>query len=251
MLINYFSEQFSLPTRTIGLLFGRFIANATTFMSLPLLAIHMTEALSFSSFVIGTVLTIELITIALLPIVTGPLSDRFGHRKFITIGLILEGLAFYGFSVFTTEYAYMLFAFVLGAGGAFYRSSVLALYAREEEKIKDKVFVLSNLAENLGVIVGPSVGVILASSAPQLFKASAALFLILSIVFVLFRDIWQGLDVCEEKEKKITDLKAIFRNKQWVLLGLALMPGGFSLHNFSSPTLSISIRYMKGSLRVI
>lgn len=167
------------------LLVGQFLMNASNFTAFPLMAVYMAQHLGFSVAQIGTVLTIHLAAGRALPIITGPLVDRYGFRFFMVAGLALRGIGFFGFGVFTSPAMIALSTLTIGFGTAFYESAVYGIFGRQPPQIVARVFVLNNLALNLGVITGPMLGASLLLFNPVYpFQASALLFAALALLSI-------------------------------------------------------------------
>ncbi|MBA8879282.1 MFS transporter [Phyllobacterium myrsinacearum] len=164
------------------LLVGQFLMNASNFTAFPLMAVYMAEHLGFSAAQIGTVLTLHLASGRVLPIVTGPLSDRYGFRSFMVAGLALRAVGFFGFGFSTGPIAITIATLTIGLGTAFYESAVYGVFGRQPQQIVARVFVLNNLSLNLGVIIGPMFGAALLVFNPVYpFQASAVLFAVLAL----------------------------------------------------------------------
>jgi MFS family permease len=58
------------------------------------MAVYMAAHLGLSAAVIGTVFTIHLAMGRALPIITGPLVDRFGFRNMMVLGLLVRAGGF-------------------------------------------------------------------------------------------------------------------------------------------------------------
>jgi len=140
------------------LLLGQFFMNVSTFTAFSLMAVYMSQYLNFSATEIGTVLTIYLISARALPIVTGPLADRFGFRALMVQGLVLRALGFLGFALFSSPILIASTALTIGLGTALYQSAVYGIFGRQSTAIVARIFVLNNLLLNLGAVVGPLLG---------------------------------------------------------------------------------------------
>jgi MFS family permease len=161
--------------------------NASNFTAFPLMAVYMADHLGFSASQIGTVLTIHLAAGRALPIITGPLADRFGFRPLIVTGLALRALGFAGFSIFASPLLIAISTLTIGVGTAFYESAVYGIFGRQPRKTVARVFVLNNLALNLGVILGPMLGGALLLFDPVYpFQVSAILFACLALWSIRF-----------------------------------------------------------------
>ncbi|MBN3824779.1 MFS transporter [Burkholderia sp. Ac-20384] len=177
----------SLPRDVRTLLFAQFFLNVSTFMAFPLMAVYMARGLHFSATEIGTVLTIHLIGARALPIVTGPLSDRFGFCVLMVSGLALRAAGFIGFGAVSSFSLITVATLAIGLGTSLYESAVYGIFGRQVTDLVPRVFVLNNLLLNLGVVAGPMLGALLVSFNPVApFFVSGALFAAMAIWCIRF-----------------------------------------------------------------
>lgn len=176
-----------VPKHVRILLVLQFLMNLSTFVAMPLMAVHMVQNLDLSAAVIGTVFTIHLALGRALPIVTGPIADRFGFRNLMVLGLIIRACGFLAFSFAAAPAVVILATFTIGIGNAFYESALYGIFGRQPDKLVTRVFILNNLALNLGVIIGPTLGTALLLFDEILpFRIAAVLFVLLSIWTIRF-----------------------------------------------------------------
>ena len=140
------------------LLIGQFFMNMSTFTAVSLMAAYMMQYLEFSATEIASVLTVYLVSARALPIVTGPLADRFGFRTLMVLGLSIRALGFLGFSLFSSPVALATTTLAIGLGTAFYESAVYGIFGRQSHTIVARVFVFNNLLLNTGAVIGPMLG---------------------------------------------------------------------------------------------
>jgi MFS family permease len=86
------------PTHIRRLLWMQGLMNASHFMTIPLLALYMSTNLHFSAAALASVMSANLLCAQALPLAAGAIADRFGSHRLITLGLLLRGLGFLGFS---------------------------------------------------------------------------------------------------------------------------------------------------------
>jgi MFS family permease len=166
-----------LPHDVRRLLLAQFVLNVSTFMAFPLMAVYMARGLRFSAAEIGTVLSIHLIGARALPVITGPLSDRFGFRVLMVFGLALRAVGFCGFGTVSSFVTIASATLAIGLGTSLYESAVYGIFGRQPADQVPQVFVLNNLLLNLGVVAGPMLGAYLVSfNAIAPFYISGALF---------------------------------------------------------------------------
>ena len=121
-IVAYFG---GLPGGALALIGTVFLMNASTFMSVPMLSVHLQATLGLGPLALGTVLSLALVGPQLWPLATGPLADRFGHRRFLLGGLVLRAGAFAGLAVAADPIWLALAALALGLGEASYESGGL------------------------------------------------------------------------------------------------------------------------------
>jgi len=140
-IVAYFG---GLPGGALALIGTVFLMNASTFMSVPMLSVHLQATLGLGPLALGTVLSLALVGPQLWPLATGPLADRFGHRRFLLGGLVLRAGAFAGLAVAADPIWLALAALALGLGEASYESGVYGLLARQPAVHRPRLFLLNN-----------------------------------------------------------------------------------------------------------
>jgi len=79
--------------------------------------------------VIAQQITITAVTWGLLAPLLGPLSDRIGHKRMLTTGLVILGIALFGYSVSPGVGALIASSILAGIGGAVMGPNILASVA--------------------------------------------------------------------------------------------------------------------------
>lgn len=170
---------------------SQLLMNTASFMVMPLFAVYMERQLDFGAAQIGTVLTVQLLATRLLPVVTGPLADRVGYRPMMVVGSLVRALGFAGFLVFSNFLPLLLSTLLIGLGGGLYGPAVMGVFATQPLGVRGRVFALHNLVLNLGVVVGPALGGLLAFTGPKLpFLGSAVAFSLLGLTLVIAGDVF-------------------------------------------------------------
>ncbi|MBI5139889.1 MAG: MFS transporter [Candidatus Vogelbacteria bacterium] len=108
-----------------------------------------------------------LIGFAIGAFITGPLSDRFSHRKSLIVALILEGLSIISVALATSTTILAIMFFVFGVMmGSVYASSRGYLASLVPEKESGTYFGLYTFAERFASVLGPLIwGIIIWSFA--------------------------------------------------------------------------------------
>lgn len=163
------------------LLWMQGLMNASHFMTIPLLALYMSVNLHFGAAALASVMSANLLSAQMLPLAAGAIADRFGSHRVITVGLLLRGLGFLGFSCFEGVSAWVSFAVIAGTGVAFYEGGVYGLFGRQPKASHSALFASNNQMLNVGAAVGPIIGGLAGLADIRVaFGVSAFLFLSLS-----------------------------------------------------------------------
>ncbi|MBB5017937.1 DHA1 family multidrug resistance protein-like MFS transporter [Chitinivorax tropicus] len=131
-------------------------------MLMPLVAVHFVSDVGMAAALVGTALAIRQLTQQGLAIVGGVLSDRFGARPMICLGVLLRALGFVSLA-FADNVPLLFVAMVLSAlGGALfeapYQASIAALTT---EETRSRYYAISNWVSGVATTIGPLVGVAL------------------------------------------------------------------------------------------
>ncbi|MBD8122898.1 MFS transporter [Pseudomonas lutea] len=146
------------PTHIRRLLWMQGLMNASHFMTIPLLALYMSTNLHFSAAALASVMSANLLCAQALPLAAGAIADRFGSHRLITLGLLLRGLGFLGFSSLDGAAAWVGCAAIAGAGVACYEGGVYGLLGRQPKECHSTLFAYNNQLLNAGAAVGPIIG---------------------------------------------------------------------------------------------
>jgi predicted MFS family arabinose efflux permease len=141
-----------------GLLRMQFLMNASHFMTVPLLALYMSNTLHFSAARLATVMSANLLAAQALPVFAGLVADRFGSKHLLSAGLWLRAFGLLGFATLDQPDAWVLLALMTGSGVACYEAGLYGIFGRQPEETLADVFASNNQMLNLGAVVGPVLG---------------------------------------------------------------------------------------------
>jgi MFS family permease len=111
-------------------IFGRFLTNIGFFMVIPFFAIHLTRDVGMSSLQAGGLFAVLEFTRRGLGIAAGWVSDRFGASRVLTLGLLLEVVAYVGFAGVGRSFgAWVAVVALLGVGGSLNNNGARSLLA--------------------------------------------------------------------------------------------------------------------------
>jgi MFS family permease len=152
-----------LPGR-LWLLFAATLINRAGTMVLPFLAIYLTRARGFSTTGAGAMLGLYGVAAIATSPVAGRLADRFGPLPVMVGGLAAAGAVLLAYPLAQSAAAIALATLAFACGNEMYRPASLTAVGSwlPPEQLR-MGFVLSRLAVNLGMSVGPAVGGLLAA----------------------------------------------------------------------------------------
>ncbi len=160
--------------RQLGVLIGLNFVDMMGFaMVLPLLPFYA-QKLSASPEMVGVLLASFSIAQLVAAPIWGRVSDRYGRRPALLIGLMASALAFLVFGLATSLWVLFLSRIVQGAGGG--TTGVAQAYVSDTVAKEDRARALGWLsaATNAGISIGPAIGSLaahLGRAAPGYFAA--------------------------------------------------------------------------------
>lgn len=162
--------QFNQLGVLIGLNFVDMMGFAMVFPLLPFYALRLHATAETVGLMIASFSIAQLVAAPLW----GRVSDRYGRRPALLIGLLASALAFLVFGLATSLWLLFLSRIVQGAGGG--TTGVAQAYVSDTVERKDRARALGWLsaATNAGVSIGPAIGSLathLGRAAPGYFAA--------------------------------------------------------------------------------
>lgn len=183
MTVEFAVTRADWPAAIQRLLWMQGLMNASHFMTVPLLALHMSSNLQFGALALASVMSANLLCAQMLPIAAGTIADRLGSERLISLGLLLRGAGFLGFCAFDGVTAWTVSAMLAGTGVACYEGGVYALFGRQPKARLAQVFAANNQMLNVGAAVGPILGGLAAMLNVRFaFAASAVVFTGLGVI---------------------------------------------------------------------
>jgi len=162
--------------RTFWVLFwGTFINHTGRALVFPFLTIYFRQRFEMSMTTIGLYISANAAVGLLSSAVGGSLADRFGRRNVMAASLLLSALATLGWGLANNLSLLLLLIIVNGLVGPLYGPASSAMVADlVESDRRAEAYGLIRVIANLGVVIGPSIGGILAArSYTILFVISA------------------------------------------------------------------------------
>lgn len=173
--LNPFAAFASMGAQAQAMLIGILIMTVGQFMIIPLLALYLQVSLGESPARIGVVLTVVVVTAQGLPVITGMLSDRWGPRALLLIGIACRSLGFVGFALGHGFPLFVVSALLVGVGGAAFTPAAKAVLAQTSGPMRVEAFALRSAAVNAGAAVGPLIGGLFFTHFQLVFGVAVAL----------------------------------------------------------------------------
>lgn len=166
---------------------GTVFVMLTQMMSMPFLAIYLSESTSLGPAAIGIIIGAGPLAGAIGGFFGGVLSDLFGRRVWLILSMLLMAVAFAGFVVVTHPLSLLLISVLKGLAGSFYGTVSKAMMGDlTPEEQRFRVFSNRYLAINLGVSIGPVFGAVLGIAGSGLaFWLTAASYVLFAFVLAV------------------------------------------------------------------
>ncbi|MEV4531695.1 MFS transporter [Streptosporangium sp. NPDC049304] len=174
------ARSFDRPVRL--LLINQLTINTGFYMLMPYLAGHLSGTLALPAALVGLVLGIRNLSQQGMFLVGGTLADRLGHKPMIVAGCGLRTVAFLLLAVADSLPALVVASALTGFAGALFNPAVRAYLAREAGARKVEAFAVFNAFSQVGILIGPLVGLLLNAVAFRLVcLVAGVLFAILTV----------------------------------------------------------------------
>jgi DHA1 family multidrug resistance protein-like MFS transporter len=146
----------------LTLLADTFLMWVGFFMIVPLMSVYYVDRLGWAAASVGLALAVRQFTQQGLTPISGILSDRFGAKGLICIGLLLRSVGFVSM-VWAVNLPLLLASVVLAAlGGSMFDSpKSAAIAALTDETNRARFYALNGVVGNLGLAIGTQIGVLL------------------------------------------------------------------------------------------
>ena len=147
--------------RQFWLMFSGYILSAIgSSMIWPFLTIYVSERLQLQLTIVTGLLTLNSVAGLVSAFVAGPAIDRLGRKWVMVASLLINGLGYLAMSRAGSLVEFALILVLQGAAGPLYRVGADAMVADLVEPAKRiDAYSLMRLSNNVGVAVGPAIGV--------------------------------------------------------------------------------------------
>lgn len=216
------------------LLIGTIFVRGASFMTLPFLAIYLSRGMDLHPILIGLTIGMSPFMGTIGGFIGGHLSDRFGRKPVMLMALFLLSLIFFGFSIASSPFWFILLNAINGLCNSFFEPTSQALIADLTNKEnRMKAFSLRYTAINIGASVGPLVGAYLAIvSAKSTFLITGTTYLLYGIIlFLLMNKLLDSTSKSNNSIVKFRDALKIIRKDhslRYLILGGILINIGYA-----------------------
>ncbi|MBL7495135.1 MFS transporter, partial [Frankia sp. CNm7] len=174
-------RSFNRPIRL--LLVNQLGINIGFYMLMPYLASYLSVTLGLAAWLVGFVLGVRNLSQQGLFLLGGSLADRFGYKPMILAGLALRTAGFALLGFVETIPALIIASALTGFAGALFNPAVRAYVAAEAGERRVEAFAVFNIFYQLGILLGPLVGLaLLAIDFTLVCAVAAAVFLLLTVL---------------------------------------------------------------------
>jgi DHA1 family putative efflux transporter-like MFS transporter len=176
------------------------------------LLVNISSDLNTTVAAVGQLLTASAIISAIGAPMVGPLSDRFGRKRLLTIGLTITGIAFLGYSISTSFAMLVGFSLLVGTGSsAVFPNTLASIGDYFPSERRGRIMGIMMLGVTAAIVGGIPLGAFIAGKFGwQLSFLALGIFIIIAAisVFVIFPPIAQSS----------TQVNASYLSKIWRIL---------------------------------
>ncbi|WP_144509432.1 MFS transporter [Bacillus sp. FJAT-22090] len=229
------SNQFALYI----LMFNMFIAMAGIGLVIPVMPQYL-ETFGVAGQALGFIIASFALGQFVFSPLAGDLSDTFGRKKLIMVGLVIFSASQLWFGVATHEWMLYAARFISGIGGAFLIPATMAFVAditTIEERGKGMGFIGASMS--LGFMIGPALGGFLAkvSLTFPFYMASIAAILSAIVSFIILPDIKNAVSANPQVQKKRENILLQMKNSMktpYFMMLIIIFVFSFGIANFQT-----------------
>ncbi|WHT20570.1 MFS transporter [Crossiella sp. CA-258035] len=176
-------RSFPRPVRL--LLVNQLTINLGFYMLMPYLAAHLSGGLGLAAWLVGLVLGVRNLSQQGMFLFGGALADRFGYKPMIIAGLSLRTVGFGLLGFVDSLPALIAASAATGLAGALFNPASRAYLTAESGERRVEAFALFNVFYQVGILIGPLIGLLLTGVAFSLTcLVAAVVFAVLTVLQV-------------------------------------------------------------------
>ncbi|OLT13892.1 MFS transporter [Actinomadura sp. CNU-125] len=237
------AHSFSRPIRL--LLINQLTINIGFYMLMPYLANHLAGDIGLAMWVVGLILGVRNLSQQGMFLVGGSLADRIGYKPMILAGLALRTVGFAMLGLAGSLPWLIVASALTGLAGALFNPAVRAYLAQEAGERKVEAFAVFNVFYQLGILIGPLIGLLLGGVAFRLTcLVAAAVFAVLGFAQARCLPSRRGSRT-DADGGLLRDWRQAFANRVFLLFSLAMI-GSYVLNFQVYLGLPIEMRRLTG-----
>ncbi|MEO3809202.1 MFS transporter [Sphaerisporangium sp. B11E5] len=172
-------RSFNRPVQL--LLVNQLTINIGFYMLMPYLANHLSGDLGLAVWLVGLILGVRNLSQQGMFLIGGSLADRIGYKPMILTGLALRTIGFAMLGLVDSVPMLIVASALTGLAGAFFNPAARAYLAEESGERKVEAFAAFNVFYQMGILIGPLIGLLLQGLAFRVTcLVAAALFAVLA-----------------------------------------------------------------------
>ncbi|WP_433381524.1 MFS transporter [Streptosporangium sp. CA-115845] len=238
------ARSFDRPVRL--LLVNQLTINTGFYMLMPYLAGHLSGTLALPAALVGLVLGIRNLSQQGMFLVGGTLADRLGYKPMIVTGCGLRTVAFLLLAMADSLFALVVASALTGFAGALFNPAVRAYLAQEAGERKVEAFAAFNAFYQLGILIGPLIGLVLNGMAFKLVCLVAGLMFAALTIAQMRALPAQAKEQPQERRAVLLDWREALTNRPFLLFSLAMI-GSYVLNFQVYLSLPLEIRRVTAS----
>jgi len=146
----------------LGLIFANFLMWSGFFAVIPLITVHFIGDLKWSAASVGLVLGVRQLSQQGLTVFGGAWADQIGSKPLILAGCLLRTVGFAGMGFAGSLPQLLAASLIAGLGGGLFdapKNAAIIAVTRPEHRTR--MFGLTSISGNLGMVTGPLIGAVL------------------------------------------------------------------------------------------
>ncbi|SEG47934.1 Predicted arabinose efflux permease, MFS family [Thermomonospora echinospora] len=221
------ARSFDRPVRL--LLINQLTINTGFYMLMPYLAGHLSGNLGLSAALVGLVLGVRNLSQQGMFLIGGSLADRLGCKPMIVAGCALRTVAFLLLGVAGSVPVLIVASALTGLAGALFNPAVRAYLTHRAGDRKVEAFAAFNAFYQLGILIGPLIGLVLNGVAFRLVCLTAGLmFAVLTVAQIRALPAQAG-GAAGTRRTMLADWREALANRAFLMFSAA-MAGSYILN---------------------
>lgn len=182
------AARHAYPTQFYIILAGLLLSTTGTSMIWPFLTIYVSEKLDLPLTQVTSLLALNGAVALVASFIAGPITDRFGRKGIMVVGLAGSGVSYFLLSQAATLPAFAVLLALRGFFQPLYRVGTNAMVSDlVGPENRAEAFAWMRMSFNVGIAIGPAVGGFIAVSSYTIgFTIAAATLLLFSLVIAFF-----------------------------------------------------------------